>query len=204
MYRRWSFLHRLNRLLPPVSVGWGKVIVSVCWFVHRGVGTLNLARTGWVHQGTYPPAKVPTPWLDQDGGTPRYLSPPRYLPPWPGPDGGYPKVPTPPPSQVHTGRGYPRYLPLGQSNYPWPGQDGGGVPQGTYPSLAKVPTPSPPARSGWGGGRYLWSRTCYTAGGMPLAFMQEDFLVFENVWVTISPCAHCHSAHIYYLLAICR
>ena len=47
------------------------------------------------------------------------------------------------------GGGYPKV------GTPRPGQDGGGTP--------KIGTP----RQG----------TCYTAGGMPLAFMQEDFLV---------------------------
>ena len=64
------------------------------------------------------------------------------------------------------GRGYlpwpcPRYL-----STPWPGQDGGeGVPQRTYPH------PRP--------------RTCYTAGGMPLAFTREDFLVDINKFIWI-------------------
>ena len=100
---------------------------------------------------------------------------PKVLPlSWPGQDGGYPKVPTPGPGQ-DTGRGTPRYLPLhprARSGWrdtprylsppPQPGHEGGGVPQGTYLS--------PLARSGWGE-RYP------KAGGMPLAFTQEDFLV---------------------------
>ena len=73
---------------------------------------------------------------------------------------GYPKVPTPPLAKVPTppasqvrmgGGGTPRYLP------PSPGQ-------GTY---RPTPTPRP--------------RTSYMAGGMPLAFTQEDFLVILGV-----------------------
>ena len=69
------------------------------------------------------------------------------------------------------GRGYlPRwgtYLP-GEGYLP--SQLGGGVP--TFPSRG-VPTFP-------GGGAPYWSSiacTCYAAGGMPLAFTQEDFLV---------------------------
>ena len=80
------------------------------------------------------------------------------------------------------GRGYQGTL--------WPGLDGGGVP--------KVPTGQV-----WCGGGYPgtgWgtlppirqssiASTCYAAGGMPLAFTQEDFLVSKfdwtlNVWTT--------------------
>ena len=57
-----------------------------------------------------------------------------------------------------------------------------------HPDLVKgVPPPPPTYRSekgqviGWGGGtpnRNSIVCTCYAAGGMPLAFTQEDFLVF--------------------------
>ena len=94
------------------------------------------------------------PQLDLDGGVPR--------PVLDGGGGVYP-------SQVMVG-GVPR-----------PGLDGGG---GGFPGY---PRPSldgggylgyPPTMSGWG---YppppTIASTCYAAGGMPLAFTQEDFLV---------------------------
>ena len=71
--------------------------------------------------------------------------------------GGTPRYIPHPPARSGQGRGVP------QGTYPQPGQ-GEGVPQGTYP-------PRP--------------RTCYTAGGMPLAFTQEDFLVLKNVYVSL-------------------
>ena len=48
--------------------------------------------------------------------------------------------------------------------------------------------PNPGPRSGWGGVTPKWNSmvcTCCAAGGMPLAFTQEDFLVhteFEWEW----------------------
>ena len=116
------------------------------------------ARSGWtegVPQGTSPlPAKVPTPWPGQDGE-------------------GYPKVPTP---WARSGWGEetpPRYLLPSQVR-----TGGEGVPQGTNPSgQVKMGGEGISQGSYPLGQRYLWPRTCYTAGGMPLAFTQEDFLV---------------------------
>ena len=108
-------------LLLPASVGWGKVIVSVCYFVHgrggRGYPKVPIpparSRRGKaVPQGTYPPGQ----------GT--------YPPARSG--RGYPKVPTPL-GQVRTGD-TPRYLPPGQGTYPPSQVRGRGYP--------KVPTPS--------------------------------------------------------------
>ena len=77
---------------------------------------------------------------------------------------------------VHTSTG---------GGYPQPGLDGG---RGTWGN-------PPPARSGWCGGgtpstpppigQSSIVSTCYAAGGMPLAFTQEDFLVSskENLFV---------------------
>ena len=91
------------------------------------------------------------------------------------------------PSQVWTGWGYLGYPPPGQDGVPppptWDGVppplDLTGVPpldmgQGTPPDL------------GWGNPPQTWdgvpppgiASTCYAAGGMPLAFTQEDFLVY--------------------------
>ena len=79
-----------------------------------------------------------------------------YLP-WPGPDRG--SLPWPGPN---------KWVPTLTGGYlPWPSPDWGYLPWpgGTYPGAGtpKVGTP----RQG----------TCYTAGSMPLAFTQEDFLV---------------------------
>ena len=55
---------------------------------------------------------------------------------------------------------------------PFPGLDGG---------VTLFPDRGVPTFLGWGGGypyRNSIACTCYTAGGMPLAFTQEDFLVF--------------------------
>ena len=152
--------------LLPASVGWGKVIVSVCYSLSQWEG------------GTYP-AQV-------QGTTPQ----PRYLPL----------------SRWGWGRGYPRYLPPGQGTYPL-GQvrTGEGVPQGTYPTsqvrmrggVPKVPPPSQVRmRGGVPQGTYPPGQGTYSLphqgtyppsprqglatrrGGMPLAFTQEDFLLF--------------------------
>ena len=66
------------------------------------------------------------------------------------------------------GRGvpHPRSGQGGYSRYPQPGLDGGGYPQ---PGLDGV-LPTPIRQSST-------ANTCCPAGGMPLAFMQEDFLV---------------------------
>ena len=95
---------------------------------------------------------------------------------WPGLDGGRYPIPG--------GWGYPGQVwivggtqgtPLGQVwmvggylipgvGVPWPGLDGGG---GTWGN-----PPYPPTRQS------SIASTCYAGGGMPLAFTQEDFLVF--------------------------
>ena len=114
-------------------------------------------REGNVFIGVCPPTGgegVPTLARSTWGrGTPRYLPPSQVRL-----GEGYPNVPNPSPCQVRMGGRV-------------------GVPQGTYP-------PSLPGQDGGKGGgtpRYLpplpRPRTCYTAGGMPLAFTQEDFLV---------------------------
>ena len=104
------------------------------------------------------------------GGTTRYLPPcqgtyppPGYLPPFPGQDRGeggrtpgtypYPHQGTYPPPVQDGGGGTPRYLPLSRSRL---GEEG----YTKVPTPAKVPTPHP---------------------GMPLAFMQEDFLVYHRL-----------------------
>ena len=83
---------------------------------------------------------------------------------------GYTKVSTPLPGHVRTGRWYPEVpTPLARSGWgvlqgTYPAGQEEGVPQGTYP-LTKV-------------GTTPWQGTCYTAGGMPLAFTQENFLLY--------------------------
>ena len=51
--------------------------------------------------------------------------------------------------------------------------------------------PHPPTMTGWGTPHHDWmgyppsptsiASTCYPAGGMPLAFTQEDFLVYVKI-----------------------
>ena len=61
-----------------------------------------------------------------------------------------------------------------------PGLDGGGYPGYPQPGLDGVPP------------NQVWIRqssiasTCYAAGGVPLAFTQEDFLVFINDTSTVA------------------
>ena len=82
------------------------------------------------------------------------------------------------------GGGYP-LLRSGWGGYPFPGLDGGTP----FPGLDRGDTPFAGPRSGWRvpphprsgqGDRNIAVCTCYAAGGMPLAFMQEDFLVLRN------------------------
>ena len=91
----------------------------------------------------------------------------------------------PPPSQVRMGGGGVLKVGTpGQGRYPtWPGQDGGGYPKVGTPFSTKVVTPL--AKLEWGEGvppppPFPPPRICYTAGSMPLAFTQEDFLVPQN------------------------
>ena len=70
------------------------------------------------------------------------------------------------------GGGYPSHVWMVGGGVPWPGLDaGGGVPSpgldGGYPWY-----PRPIRKSSI-------ASTCYAAGGIPLAFTQEDFLVFK-------------------------
>ena len=78
------------------------------------------------------------------------------LPPFPGQDSGGMEY------QVRTGGGYP--LP-GQDGREYPHQDWMGSPW-----LRLMGVPPPPNRE-------IKRQSSYAAGGMPLAFMQEDFLV---------------------------
>ena len=95
--------------------------------------------------------------------------------PIPGLDGGGGT-----PSQVWTG-GVPHSQVMGvphsqvwTEGYPIPGVDGGG-----YPRLDGVPPPPIRIQSSI-------ASTCYAAGGMSLAFTQEDFLVkLTSVFVCI-------------------
>ena len=104
-----------------------------------------------------------------------------------------------------SGGGVPHHRSVG-GGYPIPGLDGEGYPSQIW--MVGVPQPGLdgrgylgyPPRPGLDGGEHTWgtppppppildgvppprqssiASTCYAAGGMPLAFMQEDFLVFE-------------------------
>ena len=91
--------------------------------------------------------------------------------------GGYP--------HPRSGWGYPHPR---TGEYPHSGQpaDGGYLPSISRMGYSPTPhqqdggIPHPGYRSGWGGTPNLNSITCtcYAAGGMPLAFRQEDFLVW--------------------------
>ena len=140
-------------------------------------------------QGFFPRSLVPGPFL---GGTPvpgsfpghwyQVLSRGYPTPGWgyPVPDWGYP-------GQVRMGypqQGLDGVLPQpGQDGVPlqpelgWPPWPGLGYP----PSWAGLGHPAS-ARSGWGSphpGQNSRVSTCYTAGSMPLAVMQDDLLVFN-------------------------
>ena len=55
---------------------------------------------------------------------------------------------------------------------PWPGLDGGEYPSQIWMLGGTLGTPPPIRQSSI-------ASTCYVAGGMPLAFTQEDFLVLK-------------------------
>ena len=157
-----------NAFLPPASEGWGKVIVSVCVSVHTSIGGggggTYLPRSEWgdlpSQAGEYLPSQV---WT---GGIPTF----------PGRGGGLPTL----------ARGY-----LDRGYLPWPGGAylGWGIPTlaggGTYLGWGGYL----PWQGGtlWGGGvptfpcRNSIACACYAAGGMPLAFTQEDFLVICKI-----------------------
>ena len=139
----------------------GGVIFSLCVSVHTLTGVPH-PRSGW--EG------VPHPWSEL--GTP--LARTGWGTLWPGLDGGeYPLA--------RTGWGTP----------PWPGLDGGGVLY--WPGLDWVPPSHQycmgyPSRTGCGYHpppptpirQINIASTCCPAGGIPLAFTQEDFLVLEK------------------------
>ena len=119
-------------------------------------------RSGWgvphprLRQGVAHPRsrQVGTPSQVQMGGTPSQVWTGRY--PIPGLDGG-----------THSADG----------GYPHPRS--GQIPQGTppHPRLDGIP---PPSKTGWGTPSHppiSKASTCYAAGGVPIAFTQEDFLV---------------------------
>ena len=89
--------------------------------------------------------------------------------------GGYPGVPP-----IQDWMGYPC---LRLDGYPSPIQDWMGYPQtGWDTALSKTGwgTPSP-SKTGWGTPPPISkASSCYSAGGVPLAFTQEDFLVIDN------------------------
>ena len=133
-----------------------------------GVPQPGPARSSQVQPGWYPSQVQP----GQDGGTPAG-GVPGYPHPQPGQNGGYLGYPLPP-GLVRTG-GVPQ--PGSTWGTPTPSQVRMGVPQPGGASWV----PSWPGQDGgtWGtppGQDSTWS-TQYAAVGIPLAFMQEDFLV---------------------------
>ena len=147
--------------LPPASEGWGKVIFSLCVSVH----TLT--------EGGYLIPIHPHPYPSLSGGVP---------------------------DQALDGGGVPRSS-LGQGGYPNPSLDWGGTPtlDGGYPNLGLGGIPTldggvPHLQGGtpshvWG---VPWvppgiasTYYSYVAGGVPLAFTQEDFLVSLKTAVSL-------------------
>ena len=118
-------------------------------------------------------------WVPPPGGT--------QSGPGPGtPPGGYPVRSRYPPQGGYL-TGYPPGV-LGTPPGGGPGTPPGGVwvpPQGGY--LTGYPPGGGGTRSGGGGvpGQDNRRSTHYTAGGMPLAFTQEDFLVKEYIFSLI-------------------
>ena len=160
-------------------------VLSLFVSSHLDWGGVPHPRPRWGGEVPHPKSgqgRYPIPGLG--GGTPGY-------PPWPGLDaGGVPRVP---PSQV--------WMVGGTQGTPWPGLDGGGVPRvPLWPGLDGGGYSL--ARSGWWGvpevpplpgldgvlstpiRQSSIASTCYLAGGMPLAFTQEDFLVLHKMWST--------------------
>ena len=98
------------------------------------------------------------------------------------------------PSQVWMVQGYPEVPPTrsGWWGGTWgtrqPGLDGEGVPRVPLTRSGWWGIPGVPTRPGLDGVPLLTrsaldssiARTCYAAGGVPLAFMREDFLVENN------------------------
>ena len=157
-----EYLRTHFKYLPPASEGWREVIFSLCVSVPPwggGAGQVPPIQVRSQEGGmvdTPIPSKVPLP--------PQSRSDPRM--------GGRAGTPAPPSrSDPRIGGGYPPP--------PHPGQiPGWGQGQGRS-------TPHPgqiPGRGG--GGTPYWNSiacACYTAGGMPLAFTQEDFLVINAI-----------------------
>ena len=126
-----------------------------------------------------------TPYSPDGGGTPSFPTgevPPSFL------MGGTPIQSQwgYPPSQVRT-RSTPSQVRMGSSPQGYP-----------HPDLGWLMPPPPFSRMGIPHaiqvrsevrtemGTPIWNSiacTCYAAGGMPLAFTQEDFLVVEIIWV---------------------
>ena len=126
---------------------------------------IELTRGGGITSQVWA-AGYPIPGLDGEGGYPI-----------PGAGEGYP--------MQLMGVPHPR---SGWRRYPIPGPGGGGVPYpadqggtpsqvwaGGTPSQVQVGVPHPPVRR-----QSSIASTCYVADGMPLAFTQEDFLVFVS------------------------
>ena len=148
---------------------------SQVWMV---VGGVTMARSGWwgVPQPGLVGEGVPQPGLDGEGV------------PQPGLNGG---------------GGYPIQVWIvgGTQGIPWPGLDGGGVPW-VSPTWLNGITPHhdwmgyphhdwmeyPFIMTGWGTPPPSVRSTCYVAGGIPLAFTQEDFLfiIFSSLYRYLS------------------
>ena len=167
-------------LLPPTirRMGEGNIFSL---FTLAGGGGYPISSLRW--------GEVPQPGLDNGMGYPPRHGmgyPPRHGMGYPPrPRMGYPPGP---------GMGYPPRPGMGYPPWTWDGvppRHGTGYPpdmgQGTPPDMGQG-TP-PDLRWGTPPRQISIVSTCYAAGGMPLAFTQEDFLVSKysnsiNPWVT--------------------
>ena len=145
---------RFASFLPPASEGWGRYYFHRCLSIHTC--------------GGYPSPRifqslVPGPF--QGGGTPVLAKGRGYFLPQLGQDRD-----TPQPGQdwgTPLGRTGLGHLPPARTWLGYlPSQDITGYPLGQ--DRTEVPPPPPRQNSR--------ANTCYAAGGMPLAFTQEDFL----------------------------
>ena len=163
---------------------WGRYCFQfVCQFTSRGGGTPVRSRgypipslAGGVPHPRSGRGGYPLPLTRSGWGTPLDLE---WGTPWtwdgvpPGPGMGYPP---------DLGWGTPRT---------WDGvppQTWGGVPPQTWDGVPPQTWDGVPPRTWDGVPPPTWdiASTCYAAGGMPLAFTQEDFLVFIAIILVYS------------------
>ena len=146
------------------SIREGTVFTGVCLSTFRSRGVYPIRRPGGGTHYRFRQGGTPSSWwggypiLSPGGGVPHPVD---WGYPIPGPGGGYPIQLTVPPVQD-----WMRY-PLSRTGW------------GTPPCPRLDGVPPPPVRRQ----SSIASSTCYVAGGMPLAFTQEDFLMICGVFL---------------------